>query len=261
MPSVTTVLGLLDDGKSNTFPWASAGIAAVQAVHYPESWTELGTNGCTHDKTGFCPACKFLRSEFDRRWKAKATLGTHVHHLCESMAQGDEVDQDDVVEPYLDAFESFLVACQPKWLHQERTIRYDDGALSFRGQVDGIADLIDPATGTLGRWMLDLKSGHYSPKTQALQLSAYRHATTLTRWDDDGEHEDGRMPAVEHAGVVLLDDGAGWYLKELPTGPEVFDQFLHLRSLHNWSREMDQWDKYNPLKAEKPEAIKEGAGV
>lgn len=249
MPSVTTVLGMLDDGKSRSFGWAASGIAATKAVHHPDEWDKLGTEGCTHDKTGFCPACKYIRSAFDREWSAKATIGTHVHHLCESLARGDEVDQDDVTAGYLDAYEKFTVDCMPQWLHLERTILYDrDKSHAYRGQIDGIADLYNPMTGDVGRWLLDIKTGRYSPKSQTLQLAAYRHATHLTTWDDGDETIDREMPKVEHTGVILISGDGTYQLAELPGNGDAFSTFLRLRDLHGWSKQMDRWEKEHPLK-------------
>ncbi|MDQ2727550.1 MAG: hypothetical protein M3Y91_06740 [Actinomycetota bacterium] len=250
MPSSSTVANLVDDGKSRSFGWSAAGIAAVTAVHHPDDWTGLGTDDCTHDKTGFCPACRYLRSEFDRQWTAKANLGTHVHHLAQSWAEGVEVDVDATCEPYMDAVEAFYHAADPEWVHLERTVLYDEPrSHAYRGQFDGICVLNCPTCpdGPRCKWLIDWKSGGFYPSSQSLQLSSYRQARHLTRWVDGTETIDEPMPAVAHAGVILLGADGGYQVVDLPTGGDTFGTFLRLRDVWAWNKTMAKWAREHPL--------------
>lgn len=240
IPSASTIAGLADD--KGGMVWASAMIAATTAVHHPDMWEHLGTDGCTEEKTGLCPACRYLRSEHDRQWKAKAALGTHVHHLVADLAEGKEVDSDSTVDPYLDGWEKFVVECEPEWVHLERTVLYNrPRAHAYRGQTDFIGWLT--VDGERSLWLGDWKTGRYWPTQQTLQLAGYRFAQHLTRWDSGKEEIDVPVPAVAHAGVICLDDQGGYQLHELPANGDAHSTFLRLRDVYGWQRQMDRWAK------------------
>ena len=244
MPSVTGVLEMLDGGKSRSFGWAASLIASVTAVHHPDRWAGLGTDGCTGDKDGLCPACIYLRSEFDRQWRAQADLGTHVHHLALSWAVGEEIDVDAHTAPYLDALEKFWVEADPEWLHLERTVLYDRSrSHAYRGQFDWIARVT--LNGERRTLLGDIKTGRYSPHSQTLQLAAYRFAQ-LTRWEDKTEIVEGPVPVVDGAAVLLLGDDGTCRLVELPAAGDAHSTFLRLRDLWGWHRQIDRWSKDHP---------------
>ena len=184
-PSASTIAGLLDDGKSTSFPWSAAGIAATIAVHRPDEWAHLGTSDCTHDKTGFCPACRYIRSGFSREWGTKADRGGCVHHLALSWARGETPDVPGACDPYMDSVAAFYQHHHPIWIEVERTVRYDRiSSHGYFGQFDGIALLDCPSCepGARCKWLLDWKTGGFYPGEQALQIAAYRYATHLTVW-------------------------------------------------------------------------------
>lgn len=98
VPSCSAIAELLDDGKARSFAWSASAIAAALSVHDAGRWASMATEPCDHDAKAYCDACAFIRSEFDRIWKTKAALGTHVHHLACSWAEGEEVDQATVCQ-------------------------------------------------------------------------------------------------------------------------------------------------------------------
>ena len=253
IPSASTIAELLDDGKARSFAWSASLIAAATAVHQPDSYQGLigvmtdlavknGFNECTHTKDGLCKACAFLRSEFDRQWKAKADLGTHIHHLALSWAQGQEVDEDPVTRPYLDALERFYQDCKPEFHLLESTILYDKTpGLSYRGQFDFIATLNRDGERRKGLW--DIKTGSFYPVSQTLQLAGYRGATWITDWSSGKEVKAGPMPAVAEAGVLLLQPDGEYRLIALPADGDAHGAFLRCRDLFRWSREVQRWAK------------------
>lgn len=257
IPSASTVASLVDTGKSRSFGWAASLIAAVEAVHRPDNWSGLvgvmsdravknGFHECTHEKDGLCKACTYLRSEFDRQWKAKANLGTHVHHLALSWAEGVGVVSDPVIDPYLDALEAFYQACQPRWLELERTILYNEPrGHAYRGQFDGIASILCPTCGggARCRYLIDYKSGQYHPVEQTLQLAGYRYAQHITSWDGPQERIDKPMPTVDHAGVLMLSGEGTFDLIELPANRDAHGTFLRLRDVMTWANKVEAWDK------------------
>ena len=150
-PSASAIAEMLDDGKGRSFAWAASLIAATEAVHNPGAWSGLidvpsdralknGRTSCDHTKDGLCKACTYLRSEFDRRWTAKATVGTHIHHLALSWSKGETVDVDEACDGYMDALQDFWEHRQPEWLHLESTVQgVRGGKVAWRGQFDWIA--------------------------------------------------------------------------------------------------------------------------
>lgn len=267
-PSTTAVSSLLDDGKSRSFGWAASMIAATTAVHHPKDWEGLlgiqsdraiqngHVDECTHDKDGLCKACTYLRSEFDRQWSAKANLGNHIHHLALSWARGEEVDEDETTRPFLDALERFYLYHAPTWVEMERTVLYDSPkSHGYRGQFDGIAELDCPACPPVDgipprcRWMVDFKTGSYYPVEQTLQLSGYRYAQHLTRWEKGVETIEGPVPTVAHAGVILLGPDGHYRLGELPANATAHGTFLRLRDAWAWSKQMTKWAKEHPIGA------------
>lgn len=300
VPSASTIAGLLDDNKSRSFAWAASLIAASTAVHQPDTWAGLidvmtdkaaavGYTECTHTKEALCKACAFLRSEFDRQWTAKADHGGHVHHNALDWAEGRDIDVDPASEPFIDNLEAFYHQHNPEWLHTERTVTYSKPVShAYVGQFDGIAVLDCPTCGGAARckWLLDFKTGRFSPAEQTLQMAGYRYAQHLTTWTPvegkkyrcrkDGctdstahshcgycgqveqhrpyarpsyytERVDEPMPAVAHAGVILLSPDHGGRLVELPANGDAHSTFLRLRDAWGWSRQMERWEKDNPV--------------
>lgn len=273
LPSASTIAELIDDGKARSFAWSASLIAAVTAVHRSDDWDGLigvmtdkaagnGHTECTHTKDGLCKACAFLRSEFDRQWKVKANLGTHIHHEALAYAQGHDVTQDAVTEPYFDALERFYVDHNPEWVELERTVLYDKPrSHAYRGQFDGIGIIDCPTCPAVDgvpprcRWLVDYKTGGFYPTSQTLQLSGYRYAQHLTVWEGRTETVTGPMPAVAHAGVLLLGDDGRFDLVDLPANGDAHATFLRLRDVWGWARQMEKWAKENPLRALDKEGI------
>jgi hypothetical protein len=250
LPSVSAISECYDDGKSRAMAWAASLIATTMAVHEPEKWEGLSREGCEHNKERLCPACRFMRSEFDRQWDLTKHKGTHVHHLVQSWIHGEDVEVDAECEPQMDAAEAFFTDCEPRWIETERTVLYDSPKSSgYRGTFDWIAEINCPVCkpGTRCKWLGDWKGGKYYPTSQTLQLSAYRSAQHLTRWEDKKEIIEGPVPAVAHAGVVLLGGDGRYTLQELPANNDTFAVFLRLRDAWRWHKDMRRWEREHPL--------------
>lgn len=263
LPSASTVAGCLDAGdKARAFSWSAALIAATTAVHETDRWWNLPThldNGrpCAHQpwidgedgkESGLCRCCRFIRSEFDRVWRAKANLGSHIHHLALSWAKGENVETDPTTEPYMDALEKFYLEHQPDFHALERTVRYaDELGRDYRGQFDFIAYLnYGYNTARTGLW--DIKTGSFHPVEQTLQLAGYRYATWLTDWEypekgSSHEYHTGDMPVVDEAGILMLHDTGEYELIALPADRAAFKVFLGLREDWAWARGIEKWEK------------------
>ncbi len=241
IPSVTQVCGLLDTGRSGGMGWAAALIAGGFAIHDTDQWAHLSTANCTRDKDGMCEACRLVRRQHDIAWKAKAALGTHVHHLALSWAHGETVEADDASAPYLDALESFYVTHNPKWLLTEQTVWYGADGREYRGTLDGICDIDCPVCEDKRcTFCVDFKKCSLHPAEQSLQLAALRYAEQVTEWIDGAQHLVGPVPAVEHTAVILLQSDGEFRLELLPGDEDAFDIFLHLREAWAWNRKVEK---------------------
>lgn len=250
IPSVTTIAGLLDDGKSRKFAWSASAIAADYVVHGDGEWARMVSSPCDHAAKRFCPSCAAIRAEFDRRWSAKADLGSHVHHLACSWAHGDSVYGDVDTNAYLDAIAAFYTQHQPRWLLTERTISGGDLSTRYRGKFDGICEVDCPvADHDRCRWIVDYKTGGFYPLEQTLQLAAYRFGR-LTTWEDMTEHVGEPVPSTAHAGVILLRGDGGFELVELPADEFAIDGFMGLRRSWDFRRRIETWEKNRQADAE-----------
>jgi hypothetical protein len=274
--STTELINLLNLGdKARKFAWNGAEAAAVMGVHHSPEWYGMPSTvkgePCSQDhrvEPGLCKACKFLRSEFDRRWKAKAALGEHVHHLAASWARGDDVESDGVVDPYLDGLEEWYRAYEPTFVAVEQTVHYQTGPRQYVGTFDLLAEHNCPcplAEECRCRSLMDIKTGEFqADKDWLLQLSAYRYAESLTRWEDGRQQVTGPMPTVAHTGVLWLHPGRA-EMVEVHTNHQAFNNFLRLIDLHNWEKAVDKELAELKFEAEvdaQVEALEEeGAGV
>jgi hypothetical protein len=251
IPSVTTVIGLLNlDERARKFAWNAAEAAAVTGVHRTKDWWELPqtvrNQPCSQDhhvEPGLCKACKFLRSEFDRRWREKAAIGEHIHHLAVSWAKGEDVESDATVDPYLDGLEAWYAEVTPQWTELERTIYYQSATREYVGTFDAICELpcdcnIASAWGRCS-WLVDLKTGSGQWDLEwSLQLSAYRYAKSRTDWAGGKQKVVGKMPLVAHTGVLWLHDDGRAELVPVQTDAEAFARFLGLVDVFNWHKRL-----------------------
>lgn len=241
IPSVTGVIGTLDGGKSSSFAWVAATIGARYAVHSEGDLGLLSTDGCDHEEKRYCERCKFLRSRFDAEWTAKANLGTHVHHMALSWANGESVEQSSVSAPYLDALARFYDECRPEWEQLERTVEYSGTDHEYRGQFDAIGTFTFPSERKRG--LIDVKTGQLHFTEMTIQLASYRFAEYMTTWEDKKVVEREPVPEVETAAILWLRPDGEYRLIELPSDIAAFDQFLKLRELWTWQRQMEAMQK------------------
>jgi hypothetical protein len=270
MPSVTTVIDLANfDDKGRRMSWSAAEKAAVAAVHYTQDWWDKASTlakgkPCHQDHNlcaicdrkkqehapedghrfvpGLCAACNYLRTRFHYDTERKKHLGSHLHHLALSWAQGEGIESDDVVDPYLDGLEAWYEVYHPAWQYLERTIYYEKGPRLYVGTFDALAELDCPAcAGNRCHWLLDIKTGLGQwDKEWALQLAAYRFADSLTLWEGGKQQVASKMPLVAHTGVIWLHDTGRAELVPVHTGGEEHNQFLRLLDVYNWARQTDK---------------------
>lgn len=271
--SATELIKLLNfNSRDRAFGWNAAEAAAVLGVHYTTDWCGMPTTikghpgqPCRQDHklcgvcgvpklehanedhrfvTGLCPSCIYLRSEHDRRWKKKAKLGEHVHHLAAEWANSQAIESDEVVDPYLDGLEEWYRTYEPDFVATEQTVHYRSGPREYVGTFDFLAEVncaCPLAVDCRCLSLTDIKTGDFkADKDWLLQLSAYRYAQKLTRWTEGKEEVLRAMPTVSHTNVLWLRPDAHAVVVEVNTTMESFNNFLRLIDLHNWEKSVDK---------------------
>ncbi len=240
-PTVTGVLGVL--GKNLHF--GSAKETALFFVHHPDEWRNLSE----------AEAVEIGRKHFSGIWKKKADLGTRVHDMAQSWAQGFNVECPPECGPYLDALERFYADYRPEWIEVERSVFREDPDTSFGGTFDAIATL-STGLGEPEHWLLDIKTGRDVWPETDLQLAAYRYADAMGVYDDAGEMIDvDPLPPIDRCGVLHLRDDGSYGLVPLEAGPEQFDVFLSLRRVWAWHNRNTKPIRDKALDAPKKEQV------
>lgn len=191
-PGATKVLG---DGipKPALVNWA----ARVTAAYAVDHWDELS------EKTASARLKELEGARYATSGAAMAR-GTEVHALAERMGRGEEVEVDEHLAGFVDAYLDFTERFGVEELLIERVVVKRTPWGPYMGQFDLVARLtaLDPVE----TWLLDWKtnaSGIF-PET-ALQLASYADADTYL--DDDGNEQP--MPKIDRLGAVWLRaDGA-----------------------------------------------------
>lgn len=241
IPSVSGIAGLLDGGKAGSFGWVASTICARYAVH-GEGLDQFSTLDCDHDAKVYCERCKFLRSRFDAEWGAKADLGTHVHHMALSWAEGLPLTDDPTSAPYIDGLEKFYRDHNPDWELLERTVEGAQEGHEYRGQFDALG--VFDWKGERRRGLIDFKTSKSVYFTEdTAQLAAYRYADALTTWADKEVVSREPMPEVEFTAILWLRPDGEYRFVEMNADREALAQFMKLRELWEWQRDLSKAEK------------------
>jgi hypothetical protein len=253
-PSVTTVLNVLNKPGLS---WGAAKETALFAIHHRDQWEHLDETEAYHR----------LRKHHAGVWNDKANRGTLVHDLALTWAKGQDVDCPPECGPYMDALERFYVEHDPQWLTDERLcsdenptglaceqwIAYNHETLGYGGSFDKLGRLGD------GRvYGLDIKTGQRYPVETTLQLAAYfRGSDGIAVRSPLGGVEQiipwSEFPPIDACGVLYLHDDGTYELLEVPADEQAVANFLHLRAVWGWLKEMERWLKRNPAPAQEEE--------
>lgn len=256
--SVTTVLSGV--GGADGLMWGAANETANFAIDFPEMWQHPDRD-VAYDR---------LRKHFRGLWDGRASMGTLVHALNEAWTWGEEVDIDELVaqiadgagdyrptptwqgrerfvaaeaEGYVDGLERFWLDFAPETVGTEEIIRYPERGHSYIGTRDWTCRL----RGLDGISLLDIKTtakqarvdkpddGLYFDKFR-LQLAAYRMATEIVRFGDDGEIAESwpNYPVARCCVLHLRGDGK-YQLFEAQAGGDEWATFLRQIDLHRWA--------------------------
>ena len=174
-------------------------------------------------------AVDYLKKAPQRSTGNSATIGSEVHDLCERIARGEDVGRvHPDHRPYLVGFENFIKEFKPEFLFIEDTVWSDThgyaGSFDAMLKIDGETIIADWKT---------TRSGVHAEV--ALQLSAYANADHIIK--PDGTKVD--IPTVDSAMVCHLRPERT-QLVPVSTDPQLFDTFLALRTVWEWSQSMSK---------------------
>lgn len=146
----------------------------------------------------------------------KRALGVAVHLACELLDNGELDDLDEVLVPYVDAWQLFKQQTGALILLNEQRLHHP--ALMYAGTLDRLASLLG------GVWMLDIKTAAEPAPVYGPQLAGY---TELLRANDKALRE-----PIRRGTVHLRPDGT-YRLHEYKQ-PNDLAAFMACLSLNQW---------------------------
>jgi len=200
--NVTTISGLMDDGKSSAFAGSAVKI------------TKAG-------------------GDYRAEWREKGERGTRVHGYIEAWLRGEDVQAQVDEQGFLDAAEKFILDHAPEPIETE-AILLGEG---YGGRADLIAVLTDGewAGETV---LLDWKTGASYPVEHTLQLAAYRFAAGIGVYDENGTLVDRRpVPAVDRCGCVYVREDGTYRLAWYPADVRAYRAFVCLLDAYTWAHD------------------------
>lgn len=215
-PGVTSVIG----GKAKPFltPWA-AKMVATAAVEKRELIAKM------IEEVGEDEAIKWLKGAPYRKSGAAADAGTNAHSIFEALLKGNPLGElTEDADLYRRHFADFLDKVQPEMVYAEESIWSETHG--YAGTFDAFLKI--EGVPTIADWKT---SNAVYPET-SLQLAAYANADHIIRADGTQVP----MPKAERGVVLRVRPDEGWQLHELPIGPDVFEVFLSLRKLWDFTR-------------------------
>jgi hypothetical protein len=223
VPSVTTVLG-----QVLAKPALLGSAVKITGDNAIDQYAVLGQ--MIADK-GPDQARQWLKGIYRAEWKAKADIGTAVHHGVHMDILGTPEWPAD--HPgHLTAWEAFKADFSPTFLMAEATV------FSLRPGHAGTLDILCRIGTPARTGLVDVKTGS-SPKDggvwleEMLQLAAYRYSPTILLPDGT----DAPMPTIDFCAILHLRAG-GYALTEVPEADEnAYRHFLYLLALYNFQRE------------------------
>lgn len=217
-PGVTSILSM--QPKPFLQFWAAKEVATA-AVANIGSLVGLAM----HDPAG---AVDYLKGAPRRITKEAAETGTAAHDLFERLARGQNPGRvHPELEPFVRHFREFLETVKPRFLYIEDAVWSDSH--NYAGSFDAICEIAGEVV------MLDFKTTRSGVHEDvALQLAAYSNADRIVRADTGASEP---LPVIDAAAVLHVRP-EGWKLVPVRHAPELFDVFLHLRTVFDWDREI-----------------------
>jgi len=247
VPSVTTILGIMDKPAVGVFKAKEAARAVYREAVFPQSSNALEM---PEDEV-----IKWALQSADKVRDTAASLGSSVHLLAdlegmpsgasETAYKGFEVSDDTI--PYLEAYRGFLARYSAS-VPGDSIVSSEHAVWSLQGYA-GTYDLLMTINDEL--WLIDIKTSGKGPYPEwGLQLAGYRWADYIVLPGDPVLYP---MPQIQRAGVLHLRPDlyldTGWRLIEYPISYDLDYRkgFLAALELYRW-REGKRFTKSRLLK-------------
>jgi hypothetical protein len=241
-PSVTTVLNTL---SKPGLSWGAAKETAQYAVHHTD-WL-LKESHLAVDQ---------LRRHHKGVWDHRALLGTAVHSVNTTWAQGKSLNTSSLVDsmraksrlwsrmepgeirtalrPMVSGLAQAWQTLDPETVDVDKVVRYT-GDLAYIGTYDwvfkmhGLTYLVDLKT--TGK---DAEQAKPYWDTWRLQLAAYRGATEVVDYDGTEEVGVSAMPKIDRTAILQVCADGTWQFWECLADVDEHAAFMALRAVYAW---------------------------
>ena len=191
----------------------------------------------------------WLRMEVDRRWKAKADLGSRVHGHVYDLSMGRDIEALDDELQFIHAWEWYVEENEVEFIPSatERVVVHPnplgDDTLEFGGRDDLFA--IHHAGKHQGLVVNDYKTGGKYPTQVTLQLAGYGNGLGFATYDEEGKVTDqyDPLPDWKLAISTYLHDDGTYEAWRAPVTPATFIAFLDLRRVLKFQDTMTPYEK------------------
>lgn len=220
--------------KDALVPWAAREVATYVVDNIYDVKRML-------DSGGRYPTIDFLKGIPNQKRDTAAVRGTDVHGLAEKYIRGEEIEVSAEALPYVEGYAAFIKDWNPTSIYEELVVA--SRTHMYAGTLDSIQDIP-----TLGRCLVDYKTGKGVYGEVALQVAAYRYAEVFL--DDDGnEHP---MPAVDRTFVLHIQPDT-YDLVPLVADEGAFQNYLKAQANYLANVQSKKLDKLLGLPLEPPE--------
>lgn len=220
--------------KDALVPWAAKEVATYVVDNIYDVKRML-------DSGGPLPTIEFLKGIPNQKRDTAAVRGTEVHALAEKYIRGEEIEVDDALRPYVDGYAAFIKDWNPVSLHEEIVVASRKHL--YAGTLDSIQDIP-----TLGRCLVDYKTGKGVYGQTALQVAAYRYAEVYL----DAEGNEQPMVPVDKTFVLHIQPDA-YDLVPLTADEFAFENYLKAQANYLANVQSRKLDKLLGLPLNPPE--------
>lgn len=220
--------------KDALVPWAAKEVATYVVDNIFDVKRML-------DSGGRYPTIDFLKSIPNQKRDTAAVRGIDVHALAEKYICGEEIEPDDALRPYVDGYAAFIKDWQPVSIHEEIVVA--SRRHGYAGTLDSIQDIP-----TLGRALVDYKTGRGVYGETVLQVAAYRYAEVYL----DAEGNEQPMPAVDRTFVLHIQPDT-YDLVPIAADEFAFENYLKAQANYLANVQSKKLDKLLGLPLDPPE--------
>ena len=203
-PSITNVLAVMEKGHLSK--WGAKIASNIVALDFDKLAAMKPADRAT-----------YIKASAEHEMSAAAKLGDAVHAAVEARINGEIIEVDKQVKPFMNQFENFIDHHKPEFTWTETTLVNHDYKYAGTGDFGCVID------GKL--WTVDAKTGSRLNSDGTLQLNALANCA---------ETIDGvKVSRPEKLGLLHLRPRK-WELREVEDSMDSFDVFTSCLRLWNY---------------------------